>query len=129
MLRECLRVLKPGGRVRFLTPDLRILLALHSREKTEAQTRVARPMPEVHDCKDVFVINKLFHFWGHCFLYDQETLRHALQSSGFGGIKFYKPGDSEDPNLRNLESRGKEIGSEDINQFETTVVDACKERV
>jgi len=61
-------------------------------------------MPEVRECKDVFVINKVFHFWGHCFLYDQETLHQALYSSGFREIKFYKPGDSENSNLRNLES-------------------------
>lgn len=24
----------------------------------------------IDECKGVFVINKLFHFWGHCFLYD-----------------------------------------------------------
>jgi predicted SAM-dependent methyltransferase len=133
MLRECFRVLKPGGRVRFSTPDLRVMLELHSREKTDAQRNyidwiIARLMPEVRECQDVFVINNVFHFWGHRFLYDQETLHHALSSAGFREIKFYKPGDSEDPNLRNLESHGKEIQAEDINQFETIVVEGCKER-
>lgn len=133
MLRECFRVLKPGGRVRFATPDLRVLLALHSREKTDAQTNyinwlVARLMPGVRQCQDVFVINNAFRAWGHCFLYDQEALHHALYSSGFREIKFYKPGASEDPNLKNLESHGREIGAEDINQFETIVVEGRKER-
>jgi hypothetical protein len=58
-------------------------------------------------------------------LYDQETLRHALFTSGFRDIKFYKPGESEDPALRNIESHGREI-SEEINQFETIVIEACK---
>jgi predicted SAM-dependent methyltransferase len=133
MLRECIRVLRPGGRVRFGTPDLRVLLALYSSEKADAQTYyidwfTARFMPEVRECKDVFVLNKVFRFWGHCFLYDQETLRLALSSAGFSNIKFYKPGFSEDPNLRNLESHGREIGAEDINQFDTIVVEGCKER-
>jgi predicted SAM-dependent methyltransferase len=133
MLRECFRVLKPGGRVRFATPDLRVILALHSREKTAAQRNyidwsTARSMPEVLECKDVFVINLLFRAWGHCFLYDRETLHHALTTSGFSEIKFYKPGNSEDPILKNLESHGREIGSEDINQFETIVVEGRKER-
>jgi predicted SAM-dependent methyltransferase len=132
MLRECFRVLKPGGRVRFATPDLRVLLALHSREKTDAQTKyidwsTARFMPEVQECEDVFVINNFFRAWGHCFLYDAETLRHALSTSGFREIKFYKPGISEDPILKNLESHGRELESEDINQFETIVVEGCKE--
>ena len=130
MLRESYRVLKPGGRVRFATPDLTVLLALHSKEKTRDQRNyidwaITRLMPDVQACKEVFVINNFFRAWGHLFLYDQETLRHALFTSGFRDIKFYKPGESEDPALKNIESHGREI-SEEINQFETIVIEACK---
>jgi predicted SAM-dependent methyltransferase len=133
MLRECYRVLRPGGRVRFATPDLQVLLALHNREKTEAQKHyidwsATRFMPDIQHCKEVFVINNFFHAWGHCFLYDQETLCQALHAAGFNGVKFYKPGVSEDPNLKDLESHGIEIQSEQVNQFETIVVEGCKER-
>lgn len=132
MLQECYRVLKPGGRVRFATPDLNVLLGLHSNEKkTAAQVdyidwSIARFRPEATECKDVFLINNFVRAWGHQFLYDEETLRYALSVSGFRDIKFYKPGISEDPNLENLESHGREIGSEEINQFETIVVEGCK---
>jgi predicted SAM-dependent methyltransferase len=131
MMRECFRILKPGGRVRFATPDLQVLLALYSEDQTETQRKyidwaVTRFMPEVRESKNVFVINNFFRAWGHCFLYDQQTLRYALYASGFRDIRFYKPGCSEDPMLRNLESHGKEIG-EDKNQFETIVVEGRKE--
>jgi predicted SAM-dependent methyltransferase len=131
MLKECLRVLKPGGRVRFATPDLSVMLALHSNEKTEDQIHyidwsVSRSIPQAQERRDVFVINLLFREWGHCFLYDAETLHHAMRISGFGEVKFYKPGMSDDPMLRNLESHGREIGAEDINQFETIAVEARK---
>jgi predicted SAM-dependent methyltransferase len=133
MLTECYRVLRPGGRVRFATPDLRVLLALHAKEKTDAQRyyinwAVDRFMPDVHECRDVFVINNFFQSWGHCFLYDQETLCYALHTAGFRETKFYRPGASEDLNLQNLEFHGKELQSEDINQFETIVVEGYKEK-
>jgi predicted SAM-dependent methyltransferase len=130
MLKECFRVLKPGGRVRLATPDLGVLLALYSKEKTDAQKGYIewsseRFLPGVRACKDVCVINNFFHSWGHLFLYDRETLAEALQSSGFHDIKFYKPGISEDPALRNLESHGRKI-TEEINQFETIVAEGSK---
>ncbi len=119
--------------MRFATPDLTVLLGLYSREKTDAQEyyiewAVARFMGGVQNCKDVFVINNFFQSWGHCFLYDAETLHHALYTSGFRGIKFYKPGNSEDPILENLEAHGRELNAEDINQFETIVVEGRKEK-
>lgn len=131
MLAECHRVLKPGGRVRLATPDLSTLLALHSMDKTDAQTEyldwvVTHLMPEVQACRDVFVINNAFRAWGHQFLYDQDTLSLALRAQGFQNIVFYKPGASEDANLRDLECHGKEIQAEHINQFETMVVEASK---
>ena len=130
MLRECLRVLKPGGCVRLATPDLDVLLALHSAEKTGAQRRyldwaTATFLPGVQDYKDVFVINNFFQSWGHCFLYDHDTLRQLLETSGFQEIKFYKPGSSDDRALQNLETHGRKI-TEESNQFETMVAEARK---
>ena len=75
------------------------------------------------------MINNFFRAWGHCFIYDAETLTHALSMSGFREISLYKPGVSEDPNLNNLESHGKEIGNEAINQFETIVIEGRKAKI
>ena len=131
MLKECFRVLKPGGRVRIATPDLDVLLAVRAKDKSDAQTHyvgwaTAQFLPDVRECAEVFVINNFFREWGHSFLYDQATLDHALSISGFGAIKFFKPGASEDHHLENLECHGRELGSEDINQFETMVAEGLK---
>jgi hypothetical protein len=88
-----------------------------------------RFLPDVQECSDVFVINNFFQSWDYCFLYDLETLEYALRSVGFREIKFCKPGASEDPNLKDLEFHGQELQAEDISQFETIVVEGCKEKV
>lgn len=128
MLRECHRVLKPGGKMRIATPDLGVLMGLHATEKTVSQKKyldwvVDRCLPGVDDCQDVFVINNAFRAWGHRFLYDRETLHNTMARMGFRSVTFYKPGVSEDANLTGLESHGREIQAEDINQFETFVVE------
>lgn len=74
------------------------------------------------------MINNFFWAWGHRFLYDADTLRQALCAAGFNDIQFYKPGISAHPNLKNLEVHGRELKSEEINQFETVVIDACKQK-
>jgi predicted SAM-dependent methyltransferase len=128
MLRECYRVLKPGGKVRIATPNMEILIGLHSKEKTEIQKKYVqwianRCLPHIKDCTDVFVINNGFRAWGHQFLYDPDTLRTTISRQGFENLVFYKPGISEDPDLNGLETHGKQIQAEDLNQYETLVVE------
>jgi predicted SAM-dependent methyltransferase len=131
MLSECFRVLKPGGKIRVSTPDLQMIGSLCAAEKSAEQNSyidfiVQRVMPEVKNCKGVFVVNNAFRAWGHQFLYDRPTLRHTLEKHGFKSLQDYKPGMSDDENLRGLEAHGKTIGNEAINQFETIVVEASR---
>ncbi len=129
MLREAFRVLKPGGGIRIATPDLRVLLGLSASEKNTVENKyiewiVSKLFPEVADCKATFVINNAFRCWGHQFLYDAETLKAALACCGFASFIHRKPGESDDIHLRGIESHGRHMGSEDINQFETLVIEA-----
>jgi len=126
MLRECHRVLKPGGSIRVASPDLHILAGLYTPEKTEAQKQFIKTMvdnwlPDIRIYKESFVINNSVRNWGHKFIYDQETLTAAMESVGFTEVTRFNPCESNDPNLQGLESHGP--GNE-AKCFETLVLQA-----
>lgn len=131
MLSECLRVLRPGGRIRIATPDLETLIGLHVAEKNELQQRyikwiVDAYFPERGVYKESFVINNAFQNWGHRFLYDQATLKHALEKAGFVAIARYPVGQSDDPVLQGVESHGSAVGDDEMARFETMVLEGMR---
>lgn len=131
MLRECHRILKPGGKIRITTPDLQIMANLCDPNPTPQQKNyidwiIVRNMPEVDKHRGVFVVNNAFRAWGHQFLYDADTLKTTLAKTGFTDFQDWKPGESNDPNLRDIESHGKACGNEENNRYESMVVEARK---
>lgn len=131
MLRESYRTLAPGGKLRLATPDLGRLIALFDDDRTEqedrfveAQLKMVRltiAQPE----RPLFILNTYFHAWGHEFIYDQRTLRSALESAGFRSIRFVNHGESDDADLRNIEHHIDIIGG-DIDTYVTMIVQAEK---
>ncbi len=126
-LDECHRILRPGGIVRIATPSLRRLTRLYDDDLTELQRRYLRWSVDVFvDYADAplpgFVVNNMFHNFGHRFVYDDETLRHALEQAGFRGVVEWAVGESNDPALRNLERHMRSAA--EFNAYETLVLEA-----
>lgn len=124
MLRECHRVLVPGGRVRITTLDLAVLIALYGRERTSLQERYLEWRKQFYfrffyqrggipfaEWADVhlppegaagFVINGLMRAWEIHFVYDEPILRRLLKSAGFSGVVRRGRNESDDRALRCL---------------------------
>jgi predicted SAM-dependent methyltransferase len=129
MLRECYRILRPGGTIRIATPDLKILIGLYNHPKDPLSDSYIKWITDrflipkgIRVYKASFVINNAFSAsWGHQFLYDGELLEMALQEAGFTSIKRCSPGESDDEHLRGIESHGRIATAEDMVAFETMV--------
>ncbi len=132
MLQECFRSLKPGGKIRIATPDLKFLTDLYNIEKSEIQKQYISWaanlfLSDIKDPSDTFVINNFFRNWGHKFIYDFKTLSNSLSGAGFVKIVGCSVGNSEDDNFQNIESHGKRIPDK-FNKLETMVIEAEKPR-
>jgi predicted SAM-dependent methyltransferase len=127
---ECFRVLRPGGKIRIATPDLRFLIELYNTQKTELQNRyiswiVDYFLPNIGIYQDTFVINNFFRNWGHKFIYDYKSLQDAMSRVGFINITRCNVGESDDENLRGLEAH-EQIISDEFNRLETLVCEGVK---
>jgi predicted SAM-dependent methyltransferase len=119
MLRECCRILKPGGILRIATPSLDRLRELKQPDDAAyIEWMVSRLMPGVES-------RQAYNF-GHQFLYDRATLQESLRAAGFDEMNEFRPTESATPWLQNLEQHGKRIGNEEMNAFETMVIEARK---
>jgi predicted SAM-dependent methyltransferase len=87
-LTEVRRVLARPGTVRLTTPDLRGYVESYlssdggffPAHRDGLYERGARPrMPE----RPAFMMNLIFYFWGHRWIYDFDELRYALGKAGF----------------------------------------------
>ena len=106
-LEECYRVLKPGGLLRIVTPDLKGLFKIYEDKNIVVKSEEVLERHRKNHNKDCLnlchFLNDNFRMWGHSFIYDIETLEKLFLSIGFQDIKHVKFGTSEHPELNGLE--------------------------
>ena len=103
MLRECFRVLAPGGKVRVCTPDLAFLIELCGPQPSALQERyIEWASGQSTERGRAVVINNMGEIYGNFFVYDESHLRGALEDAGFSNIVSRDLNQSDDAALRGL---------------------------
>lgn len=105
-LAECRRVLAPDGILRISTPNLDWVLATHY--------RYGQWPSEEDAISDCFQMNRAFHGWGHRFLYNRPALVAALSAAGFAEVSMHRYGESDVPELAQLERHEKSGDSAEL---------------
>jgi predicted SAM-dependent methyltransferase len=128
MLRECCRVMRRGGAIRVITPDLSAILGLHSRDLSAAQERYllwfCQTFVPERAPSAVFAINSMFRLWGHQFIYDKQTLADAMRLAGFNSVTRLPISQSHHPDLQNLVNEQRY--PEGLLNFESVALEGIK---
>jgi predicted SAM-dependent methyltransferase len=103
LVRECFRVLRPGGVLRLLTPDLEAIIERVYRERDARHLRWCNAQLSTQDpCE---ALNMHLRMNGeHRFVYDETRLRALLKQAGFQ-VACVRYNQSEHPELRYLDLR------------------------
>ena len=110
-LKECLRILKPGGIVRLVVPDLEKLVIDYINNRDAdlfiQRTLLAYTKPKTLKQK---LLQLIVGYRGHCWMYDGESLKKLLHNAGFVKVNILPPGKTmiEKPGNLNLYEREKE---------------------
>jgi predicted SAM-dependent methyltransferase len=129
MLQECYRVMREGGLIRVITPDLAAILGLYERERRPdqqayllwfCQTFVPQDCP--HNATSA--INTMFRQWGHQFIYDEKTLTNSMQAAGFRSLERCALGESRHLGLRNMDNQQRY--PEGLLNFESVALEGIK---
>lgn len=86
-LKEVRRILEPGGFARLTTPDLRRYATAYASGDeaffaAHRQRMLHFGFPPM-ETRKTWMVNQIFQFWGHRWVYDVDELRYAAAQAGF----------------------------------------------
>ncbi len=125
---EILRVLKPGGRVRIVTPDLESLARLCTSTPDAAGSRYLAFVAELHRRPKITpaeALNYIFYEYGHRHIYTIAKLRKVLEEAGFTEIGETRAGKALDRIFDGAEGHPQFMGEEN-DAFEAFGLEASK---
>ena len=129
MLSESYRVLRSGGTIRIVTPDIRSVLSLADAEGDELRSRYLAWFcdtfcPPGTPASWEQAVNTFFYSWGHQFIYTEKTLCASLVESGFVNIRRTLLNESKVESLRGLANEARH--PEGFLEFESLTLEADK---
>lgn len=131
-LSECRRVLRSGGILRVSTPSFDLVRRLLDSSDDDpalaayaewSNRKFGTPAEQRDVSNAAFTANRLVRSWGNSSMYDEPTLRRALETAGFSEIVSVMPGESQYPELQGADRHHEEIGKEP-NDLETLALEA-----
>jgi hypothetical protein len=131
-LRESYRVMRNGGVIRVITPDLAAITGLHNCNLSADQEKYLSWfcqtfVPQECPPNAASAINAMFRLWGHQFIYDEETLRHSMRAAGFSSVTRRALWDSDHLDLKNIGN--EERYPEGLLNFESVALEGLKYEV
>lgn len=104
-LRECRRVLRPGGRVRITTPDLATLATEYVNNDWQQHRREKYGHSWIRGRAEY--LNVCMREWDHQWLVDEEELSRLADWAGLTQAARCSPNESADVHLSGLETRSE----------------------